>query len=82
MNSLTHFFASFRSNLTNVAPSFSSNVVGVIPVTDSMSKMSHNAFLNTLGNLGNITDCALTGQKRYRWEENAFAPPGRNHHTA
>ena len=37
---------------------------------------------NTLGNLGNITDGALTGQKRYRWEENAFAPPGRNHHTA
>ena len=36
----------------------------------------------TLGNKGNITDGALTGQKRYRWEENAFAPPGRNHHTA
>ena len=37
---------------------------------------------STLGNKGNITDGALTGQKRYRWEENAFAPPGRNHHTA
>ena len=36
---------------------------------------------NTLGNKGNITDGALTGQKRYCWEENAFAPPGRNHHT-
>ena len=37
---------------------------------------------NTLGNKGNITDGALTGQKLYRWEENAFAPPGRNYHTA
>ena len=37
---------------------------------------------NTLGNKGNITDYALKGQKRYRWEEKAFAPPGRNHHTA
>ena len=35
-----------------------------------------------LGNKGNITEGALTGQKRYRWEENAFAPPGRKHHTA
>ena len=35
-----------------------------------------------LGNKGNITEGALTGQKPYRWEENAFAPPGRNHHTA
>ena len=35
-----------------------------------------------LGNKGNITDGALTGQKRYRREEDAFAPPGRNHHTA
>ena len=34
-----------------------------------------------LGNKGNKTDGALTGQKRYRWG-NAFAPPGRNHHTA
>ena len=34
------------------------------------------------GNKGNITDGALTGQKRYRREEDAFAPPGRNHHTA
>ena len=31
---------------------------------------------NALGNKGNITDGALTGQKRYRWEENAFAPSG------
>ena len=37
---------------------------------------------NTLGNKGNITDGALTGQKRYRWEEDAFTPPGRNHNTA
>jgi len=37
---------------------------------------------NALGNKDNITDSALTGQKRYRWEENAFAPPGRNLHTA
>ena len=37
---------------------------------------------NTLGNKGNITDGALTGQKRYCREEDAFAPPGRNHHTA
>ena len=37
---------------------------------------------NTLGNKGNITDGALTGQKRYRREKNAFAPPGRNLHTA
>ena len=37
---------------------------------------------NTLGNKGNITDGALTGQKRYRREEDAFAPPGRNYHTA
>ena len=37
---------------------------------------------NTLGNKGNITEGALTGQKRYRREEDAFAPPGRNHHTA
>ena len=35
-----------------------------------------------LGNKGNITDGALTGQKRYRREKNAFAPPGRNLHTA
>ena len=35
-----------------------------------------------LGNKGNITDGALTGQKHYRREEDAFAPPGRNHHTA
>ena len=35
-----------------------------------------------LGNKDNITDSALTGQKRYRWEENAFAPPGRNYYTA
>ena len=37
---------------------------------------------NTLGNKGNITEGALTGQKRYSREKNAFAPPGRNHHTA
>ena len=42
---------------------------------------------NTLGNKGSITEGALTGQKRYRreryrWEKNAFAPPGRNLHTA
>jgi len=37
---------------------------------------------NTLGNKGNITDGALTWQKHYRWEKNAFAPPGRNLHTA
>ena len=37
---------------------------------------------NTLGNKGNITNGALTGQKRYRREEDAFAPPGRNPHTA
>ena len=37
---------------------------------------------NTLGNKGNITNGALTGQKHYRREEDAFAPPGRNHHTA
>ena len=37
---------------------------------------------NTLGDKGKITEGALTGQKRYRWEKNAFAPPGRNHHTA
>ena len=37
---------------------------------------------NTLGNKGSITEGALTGQKRYHKEENAFAPPGRNHHTA
>ena len=37
---------------------------------------------NTLGNKGSITEGALTGQKRYRREKNAFAPPGRNHHTA
>ena len=36
----------------------------------------------TLGNKGNITEGALTGQKRYRREEDAFAPPGRNHHMA
>ena len=46
MNPLTHFLASFRSNLTNVAPSFSSNVVGVIHVTDSISRMSHNALFS------------------------------------
>ena len=37
---------------------------------------------SAVGNKGYITGGALTGQKRYRWEENAFAPPGRNHHTA
>ena len=37
---------------------------------------------SALGNKGNITDGALTGQKRYRREEDAFAPPGRNLHTA
>jgi len=36
----------------------------------------------TLGDKGKITEGALTGQKRYRREEDAFAPPGRNHHTA
>ena len=35
-----------------------------------------------LGDKGNITEGALTGQKRYRREKNAFVPPGRNHHTA
>ena len=30
----------------------------------------------TLGNKGNTTDDAQIGQKRYRWEENAFAPSG------
>ena len=35
-----------------------------------------------LGNKSNITEGAQTGQKRYHWEEDAFAPPGRNHHTA
>ena len=34
-----------------------------------------------MGNKGNIKDGALTGQKLYRWG-NAYAPPGRNHHTA
>jgi len=29
-----------------------------------------------LGNKDNITDSALTGQKRYHKEENAFAPSG------
>ena len=37
---------------------------------------------NTLGNKGNISEYALKGQKRYCWEENAFAPPERNHHAA
>ena len=37
---------------------------------------------NTLGNKGNITEGVQTGQKRYHWEKNAFAPPVRNHHTA
>ena len=37
---------------------------------------------NALGNKGSITEGAQTGQKRYHREENAFAPPGRNHHTA
>jgi hypothetical protein len=36
---------------------------------------------NTLGDKGKITEGALTGQKRYRREEDAFAPPGRNLHT-
>ena len=31
---------------------------------------------NTLGNKDNIIDDAQTGQKLYRWEENAFAPSG------
>jgi len=35
-----------------------------------------------LGDKGKITEGALTGQKLYRREEDAFAPPGRNHHTA
>ena len=29
-----------------------------------------------LGDKGKITEGALTGQKRYRWEEDAFAPSG------
>ena len=37
---------------------------------------------NTLGNKGNKKEGALTGQKLYHWKDNAFAPPGRNHHTA
>ena len=36
---------------------------------------------NTLGNKGNITGCALKGQKRFLWKGNAYAPPERNHHT-
>jgi hypothetical protein len=31
---------------------------------------------NTLGNKGNITEGALTGQKRYHREEDVFAPSG------
>ena len=37
---------------------------------------------NTLGDKGNITGCAQTGQKRFILEGNAYAPPERNHHTA
>ena len=38
--------------------------------------MSHQPRAAPWGNKGNITDDALQGQKRFRWEENAFAPSG------
>ena len=44
--------------------------------------MSHQPRATPWGIWGNITNGALTGQKRYRREEDAYAPPGRNLHTA
>lgn len=41
-----------------------------------ISSIAPPAQGSTLGNKGSITDVAQTGQKRYRWEENAFAPSG------
>jgi len=53
-----------------------------MPNTPLKGAMSHQPRATPWGIWGNITEGALTGQKRYRWEKNAFAPPGRNHHTA
>ena len=50
----------------------------IIVLTNAPLKgaMSHQPRAAPWGNKGNITDDALQGQKRFRWEENAFAPSG------
>ena len=75
------FYCKMRPNLIAYGIS-SSETLQVRPNAPLKGGNEPPAQGNSLGNKGNITDGALTGQKRYRWEKNAFAPPGRNYHTA